>query len=104
MLNIKPIISLADGELHPIEKVRGRKKVIARLVELYDSEIGDKKEQYNALLLHSRCLEEAQEVQDTLAEMGYGFECAPVEIGPVVGAHIGPSVIGLAYMLKHEFA
>jgi DegV family protein with EDD domain len=104
LLNIKPIISLADGELHPVEKVRGRKKVIARLVEIYNGEIGAEKEKYNALLLHSRCAEEAMTVQEELAGLGYSFDCPPVEIGPVVGAHIGPTVIGLAYMLKHEFA
>ena len=34
ILNIKPIISVKDGELYPHSKVRGRKKAIEEIINL----------------------------------------------------------------------
>ncbi len=33
-MNIKPILNVEDGKLVPIEKLRGKKKVMRRLIEL----------------------------------------------------------------------
>ena len=36
LLNIKPILDIKDGKLVPIEKVRGRSKVLKRMIEIMD--------------------------------------------------------------------
>ncbi|MEG0381571.1 MAG: DegV family protein, partial [Kurthia sp.] len=41
LLSIKPILNVEDGKLVPIEKIRGRKKAIARLLELMQERGGN---------------------------------------------------------------
>lgn len=40
LLNIKPILSIdAEGIIYAVEKVRGRKKAIARMIELFKNDL-----------------------------------------------------------------
>jgi len=91
-LKIKPILTLED-EITPVDRVRTRKRALERLVE-YGRE------------LHADGADAwvVQHVQDPdtaarLVEECRGiFDCEPAfvsEIGPVLGAHVGPGLIGI---------
>lgn len=89
LLNIKPIIGLIDGELIATDKVRGKKKALEFMISkipIYVKEIS---------VEHVQNLEEAERIKSLLESK---FEYAKVsvnEIGPVIGAHLGPKAIGL---------
>ncbi|MBM7615246.1 DegV family protein [Alkaliphilus hydrothermalis] len=91
LLNIKPIIALKDGKLEAIDKVRGRRKSLERL-------IADVHGDSNIInICHIFCLEEAQELKALLEERFPNAKVGIEELGPVIGAHLGPMALGVAY-------
>jgi DegV family protein with EDD domain len=91
-LKIKPILTL-DEEITPVDRVRTRKRAFERLVE-YGRE------------LHADGADAwvVQHVQDPDSASRLADECRTIfgsepefvsEIGPVLGAHVGPGLIGI---------
>jgi DegV family protein with EDD domain len=98
LLGIKPIITFADGELHPHSKVRGRKKAINELAELTDKAYGDKKGDYRFICLNADCVDECAELMDIVKAKGYEFYYPMQDVGVTVTGHTGPGVMGLGYL------
>ncbi len=91
LLSMKPILKLADGEVHPHEKVRTKAKAVQRMRDIAASG-GPYRE---AAVMHRVTDEEAESLADHLAQ----FTANPVfngSIGASIGAHTGPGVIGFA--------
>ncbi|HOA82063.1 MAG TPA: DegV family protein [Defluviitaleaceae bacterium] len=102
ILHIKPIINVEDGKLVPIEKARGRKKAIKRLVELV-GERGKNLENQTVAISHGDIPDEAEELKKTLIKE---YNCKDVlinTIGCVIGAHVGPGTMAL-YFLNEELS
>ena len=91
LLQIKPLLNMYDGNASA-ERVRTRIHAMKRLVGLLH-EYGPYEK---VALLHSDAAERAQallqEVRDILPNGEIWFE----QINPVLGAHIGPGVVGFA--------
>jgi DegV family protein with EDD domain len=91
-LKIKPILTL-DGEITPIERVRTSRRAFERMVEFMRSRQEDGADGW--VVQHIR----APDVAEQLVERGRElFGSDPVfvsEVGPVIGAHVGPGLIGL---------
>jgi len=91
LLQIKPFMKMYNGE-PTAERVRTRKGAMKRLVELLKEHGPYEK----VAMLHTHALQRAeallQEVRSLLPEGDIWVE----EITPVLGAHIGPGVIGFA--------
>lgn len=103
ILNIKPILLLKDGALEPHSKVRGRKKSISELLNIFNKEIGNNPEKYEIAIAHSNCKEEAEELEKSLKEKSNVELSYPIfEIGVTVGAHTGTKAVGIAYMKKYN--
>jgi DegV family protein with EDD domain len=91
-LKIKPILTLEE-EITPVERVRTRRRVFERLVE-YANEL----QQLGLdgwVVQHIRDPENAQRLAERGREV---FGTDPVfisEIGPVIGAHTGPGLLGI---------
>lgn len=100
MINIKPILHINDeGKLVPLEKVRGRKKSLAVLLDRMEERLGAfKDQQIMPSVIHGDCEEDANAVAQMMKER-FGFENVYVtQIGPSIGAHSGPGTIGLLFM------
>jgi fatty acid kinase fatty acid binding subunit len=91
-LKIKPILTL-DKEITPIERVRTGAKALRRLTEYAEQRRDDGADAW--VVQHVQAPEEAGALADaTQGIMGHG----PVfvsEIGPVIGTHIGPGLLGV---------
>jgi len=90
-LRIKPILSV-ESEITPIERVRTSKKAFERLVGLLEEckRIGND----GWVVQHIQAPEQAAEMAARGREI---FGTEPVfisEIGPVIGTHVGPGLIG----------
>ena len=92
MLNIKPIIHVdGEGRLIPVGKVHGRKKSLETLVQAYrENETGGPDSP--VFISHGTCLEDVDRLKEMLMAEGakdvrHGY------VGPVIGAHTGPTVI-----------
>jgi DegV family protein with EDD domain len=99
-LNLKPILTLVDGRVEAVEKVRTMSKALDRLTELVDKGIGSARPVHLATL-HANA---PQEAQDLLKRVRDKFGVSDVhdavvsEVSPVIGTHTGPGTVGLAYM------
>lgn len=101
ILNIKPVISLEDGELIPISKVRGRKKALAELTDTIIKAMKNEAESYEFVLLETDCKEETQMLKEILErELGIKINYPSFKIGVTIGAHTGMGTIGIGYIKK----
>ncbi|MDD2574122.1 MAG: DegV family protein [Bacillota bacterium] len=97
VMNIKPILHILDGEIDVMDKVRGRKKVLVRLLEEVEKTGGNIEEQTLAVV-HSECPEEAEKMKDMLKEKVAPKDVLISQIGCVIGTHVGPGTISVFYM------
>ncbi|WP_433468213.1 DegV family protein [Spirillospora sp. CA-128828] len=93
-LMVKPLLDIADGRIAPLEKVRTSSRALARLEELAVAEAGDRRVDLGvqhlaasgrAEALAARLRERVPHVQDVYVG----------EVGPVIGAHVGPGMLGV---------
>ncbi|QIW19214.1 DegV family protein [Bacillus thuringiensis] len=101
LLNIKPILNVEEGKLVPLEKVRGKKKVLGRIVDIMEERGKDLKGQTIAMT-HGDDLETAEALKALITER-FGCEVFIVNtIGAAIGAHTGPGVITLFFLNEVE--
>ena len=96
-LNLKPILEVQDGKVEAVERVRTRKKSINRLIELVGERIGDK-EPVRLATLHANSETDALTVLNIAAERFNAVETIVSTVSPVIGTHVGPGTVGLAYI------
>lgn len=99
LLSIKPILHVEDGKLIPLEKIRGRKKAINRMIELMAERGGD----FSAKTVgisHGDDLEFVQEVQSLIQQQINPKSFIITTIGAVIGAHSGPGTIAIFFTDK----
>ncbi|MFB5266349.1 DegV family protein [Paenibacillus enshidis] len=94
LLNIKPILSIdQDGIIYPVEKARGHKKAMNRIVEMLEQKV--KGQKIHVVLGHTADLSTVESLTDMLRSR---FDVADVlytEIGAVIGTHVGPGTIAV---------
>lgn len=93
LINIKPIIELKDGELTLLEKARGKKNALDRVIELVGDEIN------RATIFQILAYDEALVFKELLEEKhpDLNIKIDIEEIGPVIGSHLGPKTIGICW-------
>ncbi|SET54582.1 EDD domain protein, DegV family [Natronincola peptidivorans] len=91
LLNIRPIIALKDGKLEGIAKVRGKKKALEKMIEAIP------KEATLISICHIFAIEEALEVKTILQQTFPSARITIEELGPVIGAHLGPKALGICF-------
>lgn len=91
-LKIKPILTL-ETEITPVERVRTSKRAFERMVDYARQRHASGADAW--VVQHIRSEAEAQRLVDACREV---FECEPAfvsEIGPVLGVHTGPGLLGV---------
>ena len=96
LLNIKPILNVEDGKLVPIEKTRGMKKAIKRMIELMKERGGDFSNK-TVGISHSNDEELLHEVKAAIEETLAPREVETTTIGAVIGAHVGSGTVGIYF-------
>lgn len=99
-LAIKPILGLRDGHIVPLERVRTSTRAIARLEELAVEAAGSPpagSEGVDVAVHHLDSQDRADRLADRLAaRLGGEVDIRVVELGAVVGAHVGPGTLAVA--------
>lgn len=91
-LKIKPILSI-DGTIEPVERVRTSRRAFERMVA-YAQELKDAGKT-GWLVQHIQAEDEAARLIAAAQEV---FGTPPIsvsEIGPVIGTHVGPGILGI---------
>ncbi len=98
VLNIKPIINVSDeGKLEPVDKVRGRKAALETLFNKVKTE-AVLPEERTIFIIHADCEDEAEWLKERVQNELHAKEVFIGIMGPVIGAHAGPSAIGIVYL------
>jgi DegV family protein with EDD domain len=92
LLDVKPIISVEEGDVLPVGRVRSRRKAVDRLVSLVE-ELGPLTQ---LAVLHSRARQAAEALADRFAAFFPRDRMVIAEVGTVIGTHIGPNGLGVA--------
>jgi DegV family protein with EDD domain len=93
LLGIKPILGLVDGEVQALDKARGGKRAQPKLVELLKEKVSTDTPVF-AVVGHASAPKWADRLRELLEETFTIEEMFEGEIGPVVGAHVGPGTVG----------
>ena len=91
-LKIKPILSI-ESEITPIERVRTSGKAFERMVDYMRTRQADGADAW--MVQHIQAHEQAERLVERGREI-FGNEPVCVsEVGPVIGAHVGPGLLGV---------
>ncbi len=102
VLNIKPILyGTEDGHIVSCGKVRGRKKAIEALVDMYAQKQVDAQDRLVAIS-HGDCLEDAEILAQRIRETAEPKELIIVPHEPFSGAHVGPGMLAVFFYGKER--
>lgn len=93
-LMVKPLLDIRDGRIAPLEKVRTSSRALSRLEELAVTEAGDRRVDLG--VQHLAATARAESLAARLRErIPHAEDVYVGEVGPVIGAHVGPGMLGV---------
>ncbi len=96
--SMKHIISMVEGRFTPIGKVRGRVAAYEKMYSIINSDGMD--DNHPVMLTHADNKEDMLLFEDFMRIKGIKNEFCYSEIGSVIGSHMGPGTVGIAYIAK----
>jgi DegV family protein with EDD domain len=93
ILNVKPMLTLKDGEVVPAGQARNRAKGIDRLFEFAQSTANIQE----LTVVHSTTPDEAQALAERLGSVFDKEKIIISRLGPALGTHIGPAALIVAF-------
>ncbi|MDQ0268776.1 DegV family protein [Cytobacillus purgationiresistens] len=99
LLNIKPLLNVEDGKLVPIEKHRGKKKLLRRIIEIM-KERGESLDQQLIGISHGDDEETALEMKALIEKELNVKQFYITQIGSAVGSHAGAGTIAIFFLNK----
>lgn len=98
VLRIKPIITIQDGVVHPVERVRTLQKAVDRLAELARAagpagSVG---------VIHSTTPEVVLSLAERVRDLAPDGQVLMSRFGPVIGTYLGPGAVGVAVMRRGQ--
>lgn len=96
MLNINPIMEVSEGKFKPLEKVRGRKKALNRMLELM--KIRKNALSKNVGVVYGVRNDSTEQFIKQLKDLIGSEQIIENSVGSAVGVHTGPSAIGIFFL------
>ena len=96
MLDLKPLLLVANREIKSVDRVRTRSRAIQRMVEFLRTEMPVE----TLAVMHAQAPDEAERIATQLRAELPGMEVPIGRIGCVLGTHTGPQALGLVYIKK----
>ena len=102
LLHVKPILSIRDGEVVPVKRVRGERNAFAELVAALEGETRDEPG-FRLAVAHAAAPERAAELEGLIRERRPHAELElVVALGAVIGAHAGPGTLALFWFADDD--
>jgi len=99
LLQIKPLLHVAEGRVDALEKARTKRRAVARLLEIMQERI-DGAHEAKIAVVHCAAQEAALELRQKI-EAGFRSKEVPIcELCPALGVHTGPGLVGAAFYTK----
>ncbi|MCR4638937.1 DegV family protein [Ruminococcus sp.] len=99
LLGLKPVIMFADGNTETVDKIRGEKNIVPKLVEIVEKNMTP---QTPYIMLHGRDDTVAKEVEKELAKKTGRKSEMFGSIGAVVTSNIGPDLVAVLVRRKNK--
>jgi len=100
MLDIKPILSVQNGKLDMLEKIRTRKKSWTRMIELVTADVGERKIA-RTCVLHVKAEDAAKEFEGMLrAALPCPKDVPLVDVNPGLAVHTGAGLVGVCVVIE----
>ncbi len=96
MLDLKPLLLVADREIKPVDRVRTRSRAIPRMVEFFEKDLPVE----HVGVVHAQAPEEAEQIAAGIRSRRPDLEVTVGQIGCVLGTHTGPKALGVVYIKK----
>ena len=97
-LNLKPIMEIRDGKIELVESVISRKKALIRMVDLIEKGV-DGRSPVRLAPFHALAFDDMVIMEDLAKERLDPIEIIRSEVSPVIGSHVGPGTVSMAYMV-----
>ena len=94
-LDIKPILSMEDGEIVSLGQARTRKKVYRQMVNKLDAIAGQSA--IKIAYVHAAAREEAEKLRSLVEQRVEVVETIMTELSPALGVHTGPGTVGFCF-------
>ncbi len=96
LLKVKPLLKVDEaGVVESVEKIRTMKKALRRMAETF---IEEGKGASEVTILHSNCIELAEEFKAMIVEEDHTLESVVVyPLTPVIGSHLGTGTVGITF-------
>lgn len=95
ILKIKPVLTVKDGVAASLSKIRTQKKAIEYIQKIFEQDINAHGLK-DAVIHHIHCLDNATAFAKSIFSIA-GRQLPIIPIAPVVGTHVGPGTLGIAY-------
>ena len=99
LLGLKPIILFADGVTETVDKIRGEKNIVSKLVECVEKNMTP---QTPYVMVHGRDNTLAKEIEKELIKRTGRKAEMYANIGAVVSANIGPDIVAVLCRRKNK--
>ena len=99
-LRVKPILGVRDGRVELLEKARTPSKALARLLEISVAAAKAEDGDVDVAVQHIDAPERADEIAEQISVALGGKDIVRIEIGAVVGAHVGPGCVAVTVAPK----
>jgi len=96
LLKIKPIFTITEGKAHPVTNPRTIPGGIKRMIQIMEQKIV-KGQPLHVAVMHADAMDKAIELRNQISSRYDCTELFITEFTPVMGAHTGPGVIGIAF-------
>ncbi|CAN5361080.1 DegV family protein [soil metagenome] len=101
-LAVKPLLTVTDGQIAALEKVRTSTKALGRLHDLVVAHVGDGAAGFDVGVQHLANEAVARSIAGRIAQT-LGIGDIPVrEVGASIGAHVGPGMISVGAVPRIE--
>ncbi len=98
MLQIKPILQIAEGRVEVLEKVRSQQRALDRLIELVVEQCPRSPEAH-LCVMHADVEAEAEQLAGVLrSALGVG-DIPLLSVGPAITTHGGPGILGVGFFV-----
>jgi DegV family protein with EDD domain len=95
-LNIKPLLHFEDGLIQSLSQTRTKKKGVTELLDIVEERLGGSK-MVEGAVVHIDCPDEGKELMEMVKTRFNPSNTYISEVSPVVGTHVGPGGLGLAF-------
>jgi DegV family protein with EDD domain len=99
LLKVKPILTLHEGAIEPLEQVRSKRKAVARMLELVEAHAAGRGAQAHVAVTHALVPDEARLLAEEIQKRLGCAAPSVSDLGGVIGTHTGPGVVAVGLYL-----